>query len=48
MVIIDTSVPRDVDAAVGTLAGVTLFDIDDLARTADANLNGRRADAVVG
>ena len=48
MVIIDTSVPRDVDAAVGTLAGVTLFDIDDLARTADANLNGRRAEAEVG
>jgi len=48
MVIIDTSVPRDVEAAVGTLAGVTLFDIDDLARTADANLNGRRAEAEVG
>lgn len=48
MVIIDTSVPRDVDPAVGTLAGVTLFDIDDLARTAEANLNGRRAEAEVG
>lgn len=48
MVIIDTSVPRDVEASVGTLAGVTLFDIDDLARTAEANLNGRRAEAELG
>ena len=45
MVIVDISVPRDVHAGVAGIAGVTLFDIDDLARVAEANLNGRRAEA---
>jgi glutamyl-tRNA reductase len=45
MVIVDISVPRDVDAAVAELAGVALFDIDDLERVVETNLNGRRLEA---
>lgn len=45
MVIVDISVPRDVDAAVAALPGVVLFDIDDLERVVEANLNGRRREA---
>jgi len=45
MVIVDISVPRDVDAAVASVAGVALFDIDDLERVVEANLNGRRVEA---
>ena len=45
MVIVDISVPRDVDTAVGDLPGVALFDIDDLERVVEANLNGRRLEA---
>ena len=45
MVIVDISVPRDVDAAVADLPGVALFDIDDLERVVEANLNGRRLEA---
>ena len=45
MVIVDISVPRDVDAAVAGLPGVALFDIDDLERVVEANLNGRRLEA---
>ena len=45
MVIVDISVPRDVDTAVADLPGVALFDIDDLERVVEANLNGRRREA---
>ena len=45
MIIVDISVPRDVDAAVAALPGVALFDIDDLERVVEANLNGRRLEA---
>jgi glutamyl-tRNA reductase len=45
MLIVDIAVPRDVEAAVAGLAGVALFDIDDLVRVAEAGLNGRRLEA---
>lgn len=45
MVIVDISVPRDVDATVAGLEGVALFDIDDLERVVETNLNGRRLEA---
>ncbi|HSJ73596.1 MAG TPA: glutamyl-tRNA reductase [Miltoncostaeaceae bacterium] len=45
MVIVDISVPRDVDAAVADVEGVALFDIDDLERVVETNLNGRRLEA---
>jgi glutamyl-tRNA reductase len=45
MVIVDISVPRDVDAAVADVDGVALFDIDDLERVVETNLNGRRLEA---
>lgn len=45
MVIVDISVPRDVEAAVADLPGVALFDIDDLERVVETNLNGRRIEA---
>jgi glutamyl-tRNA reductase len=45
MVIVDISVPRDVDAAVADLDGVALFDIDDLERVVETNLNGRQLEA---
>jgi glutamyl-tRNA reductase len=46
LVLIDIAVPRDVDPRVGELPGVRLYDIDDLRRVADANLDGRRREAV--
>ena len=45
MVIVDISVPRDVNAAVAEVEGVALFDIDDLERVVETNLNGRRLEA---
>ena len=45
MVIVDISVPRDVDAAAAAVDGVALFDIDDLERVVETNLNGRRLEA---
>jgi glutamyl-tRNA reductase len=45
MVIVDISVPRDVDAAVADLDGVALFDIDDLEGVVETNLNGRQREA---
>jgi glutamyl-tRNA reductase len=45
MVVVDISVPRDVEAGVADLPGVALFDIDDLERVVEANLNGRRIEA---
>ncbi|MCB0872084.1 MAG: glutamyl-tRNA reductase [Thermoleophilia bacterium] len=48
MVIVDISVPRDVDADVAAIPGVELRDIDDLEREVETNLNGRRREAQVG
>jgi glutamyl-tRNA reductase len=45
LVLIDIAVPRDIDAAVGRLRDVTLYDIDDLERVVEDNLNGRREEA---
>ena len=45
MVIVDISVPRDVDAGVAEVEGVALFDIDDLEQVVETNLNGRRLEA---
>ena len=42
LLIVDIAVPRDVDPVVGSLAGVTLLDMDDLRTFADAGLAGRR------
>ena len=50
--IIDIAVPRDVDPAVGQLANVYLFDIDDLQQVVTANMSerlrhARRAERIV-
>jgi len=48
MVIIDISVPRDIDPGIAQLPSVVLHDIDDLERVVEANLNGRRMEAALG
>ncbi|MCC6830989.1 MAG: glutamyl-tRNA reductase [Thermoleophilia bacterium] len=48
VMIVDISVPRDVDADVARIPGVELHDIDDLERVVEANLNGRRQEALMG
>lgn len=40
--IIDIAVPRDVEPAVGDLSNVFLYDVDDLQKVVDANLEQRR------
>ncbi|MEZ5372560.1 MAG: glutamyl-tRNA reductase [Microthrixaceae bacterium] len=42
LVVVDIAMPRDVDPAVGELAGVDLFDMDDVARRTEAGLDRRR------
>ena len=42
LLIVDIAVPRDVDAAAGTLPGVTLLDMDDLRSHAESGLAERR------
>ena len=42
LLIVDIAVPRDVDAAAGTLPGVTLLDMDDLRAHAERGLAERR------
>jgi glutamyl-tRNA reductase len=42
--IIDIAVPRNVDPAVGTLAGVTLYNIDDLTEISQQNRQSRAAE----
>ena len=44
VVVVDAAMPRDVDPAVGGLAGVTLYDLDDLRRFAEAEVQARRAE----
>jgi glutamyl-tRNA reductase len=45
MLLIDLAVPRDIDAACGELAGVSLFDIDDLQAVVARNRRVRQAEA---
>ena len=45
MVMVDISVPRDIAPEVAEIPGVALFDIDDLERVVEMNLNGRRLEA---
>jgi len=45
LVIIDIAVPRDVDASVRDMPGVTLFDMDDLQRAVARTLDVRQAEA---
>jgi glutamyl-tRNA reductase len=42
LLIVDIAVPRDVEPGVRDVAGVHLFDIDDLQAAAEANLEARR------
>jgi len=44
LLIVDIAVPRDVDPAVRQLPGVTLLDMDDLRRFAEAGIAGRRGE----
>ncbi|MFQ5595022.1 MAG: glutamyl-tRNA reductase, partial [Anaerolineae bacterium] len=44
LLIIDIAVPRDVEPAVGEIAGVTLHDIDALRSRVDSNLAQRKAE----
>lgn len=41
LLVVDVAVPRDVDPAVAELPGVTLLDMDDLRRFAEAGMAGR-------
>jgi glutamyl-tRNA reductase len=45
LLVIDIAVPRDIDPAVRELPGVTLYDMDDLAREVARNLGTREAEA---
>jgi glutamyl-tRNA reductase len=45
LLLIDIAVPRDIDASVRELPGVTLFDMDDLQRESARNMSGREAEA---
>jgi glutamyl-tRNA reductase len=45
MLLIDIAVPRDLDPAIAGVNGAVLYDIDDLERVVEANLNGRRLEA---
>jgi glutamyl-tRNA reductase len=42
LVLVDIAVPRDIDPSVAEVAGVTVFDMDDLAAFADRGLAERR------
>ena len=44
LVVVDAGVPRNVDPAVASLAGVDLLDMDDMSRHAERALDGRRAE----
>lgn len=44
LLIIDIAVPRDVEPAVGEIAGVSLYDIDALRSRVDSNLAQRKAE----
>lgn len=44
LVIVDAAMPRDVDPKVSDVEGVTLFDLDDLRRYAESEVNARRGE----
>lgn len=44
LLVVDVAVPRDIDAGVGDLAGVTLLDLDDLRRWAERGRRERAAE----
>jgi glutamyl-tRNA reductase len=44
LVMMDISVPRNIEPAIGTLQHVVLYNIDDLSRISDANRQGREAE----
>jgi len=46
LLIVDIAVPRDVEPGVRDLEGVTLLDMDDLRRFAEAGMAGRRGEIV--
>lgn len=46
LLIVDLAVPRDVEQSVADIVGVTLFNMDDLARFAEAGRAARRSEAV--
>lgn len=46
VLIIDLAVPRDIETAAGELAGVILYDIDDLGTVVDQNLAARKQAAL--
>ena len=46
LVVLDTAVPRDVEPAARDLAGVTLYDLDDIQRQIARNLSAREQEAV--
>lgn len=45
MVLIDIAVPRDLEPDIAAVPGVRLYDIDDLERVVEGNLNGRMREA---
>ena len=45
LLLIDIAVPRDIEPSVRDLAGITLYDMDDLQREVARNLSGREAEA---
>jgi glutamyl-tRNA reductase len=45
LVMIDIAVPRDIDPTVRELAGIALYDMDDLQRAVDRNVSAREAEA---
>lgn len=47
LVMIDIAVPRDIEAGVGNIEGITLYDIDDLKNIVDQNLEQRKKAAVI-
>ncbi len=47
MLIVDMAVPRDVAPGVGDLAGVTLLDVEDVRRFAEAQMASRRREVPV-
>jgi glutamyl-tRNA reductase len=45
LMLVDIAVPRDIDSAVRDLAGIALYDMDDLQREVARNRSGREAEA---
>jgi glutamyl-tRNA reductase len=46
LLVVDVAVPRDIDAGVGQIPGVTLLDLDDIRAFAAIGAAGRRAEVV--